>query len=136
VTHESNADPLLRLRELGDQAAIDATLGEDDVTAAFERVRAEVGDENLMNYLLSLSGVDTGIVPVHGQEDQSSPIPHQLDHHIGRSFSGHRLEDDCPCVKAPCGLVSEWVSECEQHNPEASKTIRQRHPADQCPATL
>jgi hypothetical protein len=60
----------------------------------------------------------------------------KLDRHIGRSFSGHHLEDDCPCVKAPCGLVSEWVPECPQHAPEASKTIRQSHPEFLCPTLI
>lgn len=53
--------------------------------------------------------------------------------HIGRSFTGTRIEDDCPCVKAPCGLVDVGgVSEdCLQH--QITKTIRQSHTSSQCP---
>lgn len=56
--------------------------------------------------------------------------------HIGRSWEGHGIEDDCPCPKAPCGLVvQETASEaCDQHPPSARRSIRQSHPADQCPA--
>lgn len=56
--------------------------------------------------------------------------------HIGRSWEGHGIEDDCPCPKAPCGLVvQETVSEaCDQHPMQAARTIRQSHRADQCPA--
>ena len=55
--------------------------------------------------------------------------------HIGRSFVGHPLEDDCPCGKAPCGLVDVSLidAECPQHTIRATKTIRQAHPADRCP---
>lgn len=54
--------------------------------------------------------------------------------HFGRSFGGHKIEDTCPCAKAPCGLVETWVPHCPQHAPTACKTIRQSHRADQCPA--
>jgi hypothetical protein len=56
--------------------------------------------------------------------------------HIGRSWSGHGIEDDCPCPKAPCGLVvQETVAEtCDQHPLSARRTIRQSHRADECPA--
>ena len=54
--------------------------------------------------------------------------------HMGRSFTGHDLEDDCPCPKAPCGLViSDRVEECPQHSWWAAKTIRQMHDASDCP---
>jgi hypothetical protein len=46
--------------------------------------------------------------------------------HIGRSWSGHPLEDGCPCPKAPCGLV-------DMDRTERSKSIRQSHPASECP---
>ncbi|MFI7191438.1 hypothetical protein ACIBQ0_17025 [Nocardia nova] len=54
--------------------------------------------------------------------------------HVGRSFSGHPLEDECPCPKEPCGLVrlENAHPDCEQH---PNKTLRQGHRADQCPAT-
>lgn len=55
--------------------------------------------------------------------------------HVGRSFSGHPLEDDCPCEKAPCGLVV-WGSneDCPQHGVKMGKTIRQGHFEADCPA--
>ncbi|GAA4034644.1 hypothetical protein GCM10023063_18490 [Arthrobacter methylotrophus] len=55
--------------------------------------------------------------------------------HIGRSFTGTPVEDNCPCPKAPCGLVDvENVHPaCDQHPFEHAKTMRQGHPADQCP---
>ncbi|MBZ6290354.1 hypothetical protein KVH30_02050 [Streptomyces olivaceus] len=59
--------------------------------------------------------------------------------HIGRSFRGMSadIEAACPCPKAPCGLVVEdGVTEaCDQHHWSAAKTMRQSHPADQCPAS-
>ena len=56
--------------------------------------------------------------------------------HVGRSFGGTRLEDDCPCPKAPCGLVDHdnVDQNCEQHSWQAAKTMRQIHYAHQCPA--
>lgn len=57
--------------------------------------------------------------------------------HFGRSWSGHPIEDDCPCPKALCGLVvyGQWADDCDQHNPfRHPRTIRQSHPADKCPA--
>lgn len=59
---------------------------------------------------------------------------HELKVHIGRSFTGHPLEDDCPCHKAPCGLVDIEDEDCPQHSWRAYKTIRQTHSADECPA--
>lgn len=60
-----------------------------------------------------------------------------MSYHLGRSFVGTRLEDDCPCPKAPCGLVlSDGIGsevECPQHSLAAAKTIRQMHHADDCP---
>lgn len=54
--------------------------------------------------------------------------------HMGRTWTGHAIEDACPCVKALCGLVSEDVPECEHHNILAAKTMRQVHLASECPA--
>lgn len=56
-----------------------------------------------------------------------------MKYHIGRSWSGTRLEDDCPCEKAPCGLVASMDDSCPQHSPFAIKTIRQMHTEDNCP---
>lgn len=56
--------------------------------------------------------------------------------HFGRSWTGHSIEDACPCPKAPCGLVvfGAWDPNCEQHAPERANTVRQTHPAEKCPA--
>ncbi|MGY0067694.1 hypothetical protein ACWZEH_12880 [Streptomyces sp. QTS137] len=60
--------------------------------------------------------------------------------HIGRSFRGmsNDIEANCPCPKARCGLVvqEEVVEACGQHHWSAAKTMRQSHPADQCPGPL
>lgn len=58
------------------------------------------------------------------------------DMHMGRSFSGTRLEDACPCPKAACGLVITtglMTSDCPEHAFAATKTMRQGHRAEQCP---
>lgn len=54
--------------------------------------------------------------------------------HIGRSWTGHELEDECPCPQAPCGLVSvdQVDPQCTQHPVERAQTIRQSHPATAC----
>lgn len=59
-----------------------------------------------------------------------------MRHHIGRSFEGHRLEDQCPCPQEPCGLIDTMkaVEECKHHVLGAGATIRQAHPANTCPA--
>jgi hypothetical protein len=55
--------------------------------------------------------------------------------HFGRAWSGHAIEDECPCPKAPCGLVTGIFSaDCPQHNPAYMKTMRQGHSAENCPA--
>jgi hypothetical protein len=58
--------------------------------------------------------------------------------HIGRSWSGHFLEDTCPCLKAPCGLVDVDQTDpaCPEHPADRGKTIRQSHPASECPGSL
>lgn len=54
--------------------------------------------------------------------------------HIGRSFHGTRLEDDCPCIKGECGLaVSGSNEDCPQHGMSATKTLRQMHYLKDCP---
>jgi hypothetical protein len=64
------------------------------------------------------------------------PQPAPGGSHIGRSWDGHGIEDDCPCPKAPCGLVvQETAAEtCDEHPLSACRTIRQSHRADECPA--
>jgi hypothetical protein len=58
--------------------------------------------------------------------------------HVGRSWAGHEVEDDCPCPKAPCGLAAPKNGVvCEHHNPSdytQSRTMRQVHQAKDCPA--
>lgn len=56
--------------------------------------------------------------------------------HMGRSWIGHPIEDDCPCGKAPCGLVDGRLvsKDCPQHTLDAAKTMRQIHFAHDCPA--
>lgn len=56
--------------------------------------------------------------------------------HFGRAWTGHEIEDFCPCPKAACGLVggdTETVY-CEQHSIMAMRTIRQFHNEFDCPA--
>ena len=56
--------------------------------------------------------------------------------HVGRSWAGHRIEDACKCIKAPCGLVSDEDPECDQHGIKAARTLRQHHRADECPGAV
>ncbi|MEV7975375.1 hypothetical protein [Streptomyces sp. NPDC086519] len=65
----------------------------------------------------------------------TGPNPYS-GNHIGRSWTSHEIEDNCPCPKAPCGLVlQDQVTEaCREHHWSAAKTTRQSHPADRCPA--
>lgn len=58
------------------------------------------------------------------------------DLHIGRSWHGTPLEDECPCPKAPCGLVVMGTADptCTEHPPERAKSMRRIHAADTCPA--
>lgn len=55
--------------------------------------------------------------------------------HAGRSWSGTRLEDACPCPKEPCGLVdiARTVPECLEHPLNRVKTFRQGHYPQHCP---
>lgn len=56
------------------------------------------------------------------------------DMHLGRSWGGSALEDDCPCLKAPCGLVlwSGIDRDCREHGEQFAKTMRQVHAEDNC----
>lgn len=56
-----------------------------------------------------------------------------MNHHVGRSWAGHPLEDACPCPKEACGLVSQPSNECTEHPLHAMKTIRQSHRSQDCP---
>lgn len=55
--------------------------------------------------------------------------------HYGRSWTGHKIEDECECPQAPCGLVEGFqvANDCPQHSPTAAKTMRQGHVATDCP---
>lgn len=56
--------------------------------------------------------------------------------HWSRHFDGPgHLEYQCPCPKAPCGMVAygEYSSDCDQHPFEHARTTRSSHPAEQCP---
>lgn len=56
--------------------------------------------------------------------------------HVGRGFEGNDLERDCPCGKAPCGLVDSRLvdQDCVEHGDRFTKTLRQMHTPNQCPA--
>lgn len=58
--------------------------------------------------------------------------------HIGRSFEGHPLEDDCPCPQEPCGLIAmeNAITDCPEHGFREAKTIRQTHLAERCPGAV
>lgn len=58
------------------------------------------------------------------------------DYHIGRSWTGHELEDSCPCTKATCGLVRKVLVDptCPEHPDARVKTMRQVHLASRCPS--
>ncbi|QGJ93522.1 hypothetical protein SEA_MUFASA8_74 [Arthrobacter phage Mufasa8] len=62
-------------------------------------------------------------------------MSHDWTMHIGRSFTGTRIEDTCPCEKAPCGLVdsSNTHPNCTQHPWQRGNTIRQSHQPENCP---
>ncbi len=58
--------------------------------------------------------------------------------HVGRSWSGSPLEDECPCTQAPCGLVALWDADpdCIQHGVNhPAKTMRQGHFSYDCPGS-
>lgn len=57
-----------------------------------------------------------------------------MSRHVGRSWEGNRLEADCPCTKAACGLVedSQIKADCPEHSWRAAKTIRQMHSDEEC----
>lgn len=51
--------------------------------------------------------------------------------HVSRGWNEDPFAPDCGCDLAPCGLVVPRAG-CVQH--DNSKTIRQAHPTDECPA--
>lgn len=61
-----------------------------------------------------------------------SSIPENF--HMGRSWSGHHMEDECPCPQEPCGLISrkKVVDNCPQHALGSSKTMRSIHLEEDC----
>lgn len=56
-------------------------------------------------------------------------------HHFGRAWHGTRIEDECPCEQAPCGLVAMGHAhpDCTEHAFARAKTMRQSHRAEDCP---
>lgn len=63
----------------------------------------------------------------------SSNTAHTL--HVGRSWwPAHPIEDECPCPKAPCGLVPIASADpsCDQHAPARAKSLRELHAAAHC----
>lgn len=58
-----------------------------------------------------------------------------IAYHVGRSWTGHEIEDGCPCPQAPCGLVDvrDAVSDCGHHPVLRAKSMRQGHRAADCP---
>jgi hypothetical protein len=63
----------------------------------------------------------------------TTPAPVWAGDHVGRDFDGTRLEADCPCAKAACGLVLAAAirPDCPHH--AAARSMRQSHPARHCP---
>ncbi|WP_329474182.1 hypothetical protein OIE75_41075 (plasmid) [Streptomyces sp. NBC_01723] len=53
--------------------------------------------------------------------------------HVGRHFTGTRLEAVCPCPTAPCGLVyaDRIRSDCPDH--AHARSMRQSHVVRNCP---
>jgi hypothetical protein len=58
-----------------------------------------------------------------------------VNYHIGRSWVGHDVEDNCPCPQAPCGLVDveDVDPDCSHHPALRAKSMRQGHHAEDCP---
>ncbi|MGW9020674.1 hypothetical protein ACWGOE_04220 [Leucobacter chromiiresistens] len=76
--------------------------------------------------------------PRADEESALAASPASTGWHFGRSFSGPRLEDGCPCVKQACGLVTYAdveVAACPEHSINAAKATRQSHTAAFCPGT-
>ena len=70
------------------------------------------------------------------QEDPVVPDTDPTGQHVGRSWSGTRIEDICPCPQEPCGLVDlgRTHPDCDEHPPSRAKSMRQIHDAARCPA--
>ncbi|NUS82998.1 MAG: hypothetical protein HOY75_09640 [Streptomyces sp.] len=114
-----------------------------DVRAAVDRVlercqavRDREGPSGMINAsqilrLLSTTWPDGNYEAEPPTSDTPSQPVMTGQHHYGRAWAGHEIEDACPCIKAPCGLVAQSVPECTQHR--ADKSTRQSHPADACP---
>ena len=84
--------------------------------------RCVFGARHTVRYHHSETGLDASALPVEGM-------------HVGRSWTGHHLEDSCPCPQEPCGLVSISKADpsCPEHPEMRAKTIRRSHPASECP---
>lgn len=55
--------------------------------------------------------------------------------HIGRAWTGHDIEDRCPCPQEACGLVAEDKIDpsCPEHAIEQGRTTRSTHRESSCP---
>lgn len=69
-----------------------------------------------------------------GAEASTAPTTEDFGMHVGRSWTGHRIEDECGCPQHECGLVTPKAT-CREHGFSHAKTIRQAHPSDHCPGT-
>lgn len=56
------------------------------------------------------------------------------DFHMGRSWTGHHMEDECPCPQEACGLIArdKVAEDCPQHYFGRSKTMRSIHRVADC----
>ncbi|WP_042422353.1 hypothetical protein [Streptacidiphilus anmyonensis] len=98
------------------------------------------------------AGIEPPAAPEPERAEESAPTPEEQrtadggaerphaapefpGSHIGRSFAGTEIEDECPCPQEACGLVDPMRAdpECDQHGRGARKTMRQGHRSDQCP---
>lgn len=70
---------------------------------------------------------------LHHITSEENPVTNTA--HVGRSWNGHTIEDHCPCPQAPCGLVpaDQAREDCQHHHWAVGKSLRQGHPAADCP---
>ncbi|MFI7073468.1 hypothetical protein [Micromonospora sediminicola] len=77
--------------------------------------------------------VEAVVNAIEVMTDQST-VERQPEYHVGRDWTGHVVEDACPCSKAACGLVIQSAADptCEHHPTAQCIPMRQIHRADQC----
>ncbi|MFE4552392.1 hypothetical protein, partial [Streptomyces sp. NPDC056785] len=106
------------------QAAVRAMFDADDAPTHCHERAAIWGGGGTCAYC-------TAVIALQRAVDYPSQPVMTGNHHFGRAWAGHAIEDACPCTKAPCGLVAETSPECTEHS--TTKSTRQSHPADACP---